>query len=161
MHSEPSPGASGIERTIVSQRVMPFARGTVFRSFAEPDMLRQWWGPNGFRNTFHLFDFRPGGEWRFTMHAPGGGEFENFCRFVEIVPPERLVFDHLEPVHNFRVTAAFESRGDYTHIRFSMAFTDNAEYLRVRDIIQEKNEENFDRLEAVLRTNNKSQEEIK
>lgn len=161
MHSEPSPGASGIERTIFSQRVMPFARGTVFRAFAEPNLLRQWWGPNGFTNTFQLFDFRPGGEWRFTMHAPDGAAFENFCRFVEIVPSERVVFDHIEPVHNFRVTVAFEPRGDFTHLCLSMAFADNAEYVRVKDIIKEKNEENFDRLDAVLRTNNKSQEEIK
>lgn len=149
-----SPVGESAECTIVTTRILPFSRAAVFSAFSEPELFKKWWGPNGFTNIFHEFDFIPGGTWRFTMHSPDGGAFENFCRFVEILPPERLVFDHIEPVHNFRATAAFEARGDNTHIRFSMAFSDRAEYLRVRDIIQEKNEENFDRLEAVLRDNN-------
>ena len=30
----------------------------------DPARIARWWGPAGFTNTIHTFDFRPGGEWR-------------------------------------------------------------------------------------------------
>ena len=72
------------ERTIVNARVTAFSKRAVFEAFANPAQLKEWWGPNGFTNTFHEFQFVPGGDWRFTMHAPDGAKYENFCRFVAI-----------------------------------------------------------------------------
>ena len=46
---------------------------------------KQWWGPNGFTNTFHEFDLRPGGAWRFIMHGPDGTDYPNESVFVEVV----------------------------------------------------------------------------
>ncbi|HWC28632.1 MAG TPA: SRPBCC domain-containing protein [Dehalococcoidia bacterium] len=38
-------------------------------------------------------DLRPGGRWRFVMHGPDGTDYDNLITFVEIVAPERLVYD--------------------------------------------------------------------
>jgi uncharacterized protein YndB with AHSA1/START domain len=36
-------------------------------------------------NTFHTFEFRPGGSWIFTMHGPDSADYANQSEFVEIV----------------------------------------------------------------------------
>ena len=89
---------------IVSTRVFDFPRDLVFRAWTEPVHLAHWWGPKGFTNSFHEFDLRPGGNWRFAMHGPDGVDYKNHSVFVEIVAPERIVFDHVSGPH-YRVTA--------------------------------------------------------
>jgi uncharacterized protein YndB with AHSA1/START domain len=137
-------------REIVSTRLIPFTREEIFRAWTDPSLLAQWWGPGGFTNTFREFDLRPGGSWRFTMHAPNGDDFENECVFVEIANPGRIVFDHLEPVHWFRLTATFEPQGEKTLLTFHMLFETAEEVERIRQYVVPANEQNLDRLEAVL-----------
>ena len=138
------------ERSIVNARVLPFSCEAVFGAFTNPQLLKEWWGPNGFSNTFHEFDLKPGGAWRFTMHAPDGAAYENFCQFVEIKPFERIVIDHIEPVHSFRLIADITRTRMGTELKFNMTFALREEYERVKDFVRAANEQNFDRLEAVL-----------
>ncbi len=58
------------EREIVSSRILNVPQEKVFEAFRNPDILARWWGPEGFTNTFHTFDLRPGGIWEFVMHGP-------------------------------------------------------------------------------------------
>ncbi len=51
-------------------------------------------GPTGFTTTTHSFDFRVGGEWRYTMQHAEYGSFPNRVRYVEIEPGNRIVYDH-------------------------------------------------------------------
>jgi uncharacterized protein YndB with AHSA1/START domain len=137
-------------REIVSTRVLDAPRELVFRAFSEPDHLACWWGPKGFRNTFHEFDPRPGGFWRFTMHGPAGSDYENESVFVEIVRPERIVFRHLEPVHGFQMTILFAEQDGKTRLTWRMLFDSAAERDRVEAFVVPANEQNFDRLEEHL-----------
>jgi uncharacterized protein YndB with AHSA1/START domain len=139
------------ERAIVTTRTVHAAREAVWNAWTNPILLAQWWGPKGFRNTFHAFDLWAGGEWRFIMHAPNGTEFPNESVFVEIAPPERIVFRHLAPVHEFLATAEFAEHANGTTIRFTMLFPTAAECERSRRYVVQGNEENFDRLEALLK----------
>src|SRR6185436_7215593 len=82
-------------RDIVGRRVLPFPRVRVFDAWTDPARLTRWWGPKGFTSTFERFDLRPGGVWRFVLHGPNGASYPNESVFVEIVPPERIVFDHV------------------------------------------------------------------
>jgi uncharacterized protein YndB with AHSA1/START domain len=107
------------ELAIVSTRTVRATREDVWNAWTNPILLAQWWGPKGFRNTFYEFDLRPGGAWRFIMHAPDGTNFPNESVFVEIAPPERIVFRHLAPVHAFLATAEFAEHGNGTAIRFT------------------------------------------
>src|SRR5436309_2674995 len=99
--------AAASEREIVSSRVIDAPRELVFRAFSEPEHLAQWWGPKGFRNTFHEFDLQPSGYWRFIMHGPDGTDYKNESVFLEVVEPERIVFRHLDPAHIFQMTITF------------------------------------------------------
>lgn len=48
--------------TIVSTRTITEPINKVFRAWTDPEHLKNWWGPNGFTNTIHEFDLRPGGK---------------------------------------------------------------------------------------------------
>jgi uncharacterized protein YndB with AHSA1/START domain len=81
---------------MVIERTIDAPRELVFRAFTEPEHLIVWWGPAGYTNTFHEIDVRPGGSWRFVMHDPDGTDYDNFIRYVEVTPPERIVYLHGE-----------------------------------------------------------------
>ena len=57
-------GSTFAEREIVSARVFDVPRERIFSAWTDPAHLAHWWGPKGFRNSFHEFDLRPGGNWR-------------------------------------------------------------------------------------------------
>lgn len=134
---------------IISTREFDVPRELVFRAWTTPELLARWWGPKGFTNTFHECDIRPGGEWRFTMHGPNGADYPNYSVFVEIVPLERIVFDHLSG-HEFRVTATFENRGGRTRVTFRQLFKVTEEFEQAKPYCVEGNEQNFDRLGKLL-----------
>lgn len=96
-------------------------REVVWRAFTEPEHLVRWWGPEGFTNTFHEIDVRPGGVWRFIMHGPGGTDYDNFVRFLEVVRPERLVFEQGSSsdriLHNSSITLEEASGGTLVTLR--------------------------------------------
>ncbi len=139
------------DREIVSVRVVNASREIVFKAWTDPQHLRLWWGPNGFTNTFHEFDLKPGGHWRFTMYGPDGTNYPNHSVFVEIIKPEKLVFDHI-PGHVFRVTTTFEEESpNNTKVTFRMLFESLQEFEKAKKYVIEGNEQNFDRLEAELK----------
>ena len=141
------------DREIVTIRMMDAPREHVFRAWSDPALLAQWWGPKGFTNTFHTFAFRPGGAWKFTMHGPDGTDYHNESEFVEMRAPERIVLDHVKPMHRFRVTATLDDAGEKTNLTFRMTFDSAEECARVKQFVIEANEQNFDKLEAVLAAN--------
>jgi uncharacterized protein YndB with AHSA1/START domain len=140
--------ANGYE--IVSTRVFGVSRERLFEAFSDPRQLAHWWGPKGFTNTFEEFDLRPGGAWRFTMHAPTGAEYHNASEFIEVAKPERIVFRHVRPVHDFQMTMTFADEGGGTRLTWHMLF-EHDEGEKMREFLATANEENFDRLEALLR----------
>jgi uncharacterized protein YndB with AHSA1/START domain len=143
-----SPSAAAGE--IATQRILAAPREKVFGAFSDPQVLAGWWGPQGFTNTFHAFDFRPGGIWRFTMHGPDGAAYAMDHRFPEIVLPERIVMRHLQPGHDFTLIVTLADRGGDTEINWRMLFDDPAEAERVRPYVVPANEQNLDRLAGFL-----------
>jgi uncharacterized protein YndB with AHSA1/START domain len=106
-------------------------------------------GAEGLHEYFSRIDIRPGGTWRFTMHGPDGTDYPNHSAFVEIVPMERVVFDHLSG-HEFRVTATFEDLGGRTGVTFRQLFKVTEEFEQAKPYCLEGNEQNFDRLGKLL-----------
>ena len=138
------------DREIVNVRVFNAPREVVFNAWADPEQLSQWWGPKDFRNTFHEFNFKPGGTWKFTMHGPDGNDFVNTSIFETIEKPERIVFKHLLPVHVFWLTATFENVNDKTKLTFRQLFETAEECNRIKKFVIEANEQNLDRLESLI-----------
>ena len=106
-----------LEREIVLTRVVDAPRGRVFRAWVEPKRMFQWFGPRGFRCEVHeASEAKVGAVWRFDMIAPDGRRFDNRMAILEIVPDERLVFDHGSDKDDhpdrFRVTITFDQQSD-------------------------------------------------
>jgi hypothetical protein len=57
------------DRTSSTTRILKAPRELVFRAWMEADHLKNWWGPNGFSNSFNVFEPQPDGRWDFTMHG--------------------------------------------------------------------------------------------
>ena len=95
------------ESEIVSTRIFKVPRTQLFRAWSEPEHLKNWWGPNGFTNTFNEFDFRVGGKWSFIMHGPDKGNYANECEFIKIEVPSIIAWKrYSKPL--FQVLATFE-----------------------------------------------------
>jgi uncharacterized protein YndB with AHSA1/START domain len=109
------------DRQIVMTRVLDAPRELVFKAWTDPDRIGQWWGPNGFTTTTHEMDFRPGGVWRHIMHGPDGTDYDNEIVYVEIVKPERIVYDHVSDPR-FRSTATFTECNGKTLLAVQILF---------------------------------------
>lgn len=135
---------------IVSTRVFNVSKEKLFRAWAEPEHLKNWWGPLGFTNTFNEFDFRVGGKWSFIMHGPDKGNYANECEFIQIEPTSIIAWKrHSKPL--FQVVAQFESVSkNSTKLVFKMLFDSSEECSKLKVFVVDKNEENFDKLEIEL-----------
>ena len=138
---------STADREFVTSRLIDAPPERVFAAFTDPARLARWWGPKGFTNTFHEFDPRPGGAWRFVMHGPDGTDYPNESVFAEVVPARRIVFDH-NSGHHFRMTITLDAQGGRTRVGWRQVFDTAAERERIAPIVIEANEQNLDRLAA-------------
>jgi uncharacterized protein YndB with AHSA1/START domain len=116
-----TPESSTSDREIVATRVFDAPRELVFDLWTRPEHVAQWWGPNGFTTTIQEMDVRAGGAWRLVMHGPDGTDYPNRSVFVEIVRPQRIVYDHVSGP-KFRSTATFEDEGGKTRLTVRMVF---------------------------------------
>lgn len=76
-------------------RVFDAPRDAVWRAWTEPEQLAQWFGPRGISTPLDKIrmDLRPGGEASLVMVDDAtGAEYPNTGTYVEVVPPERLVW---------------------------------------------------------------------
>jgi uncharacterized protein YndB with AHSA1/START domain len=144
--------ASIADRSFTHSRLIDAPREQVFAAIADPARLARWWGPNGFTSTFEVFEFRPGGAWRFVLHGPDGTDHPNENRFTDIVAPARVVFEHLGSPHHFELTITLTAQGAGTQVGWHQIFDTAAEKQRIADFVARANEQNLDRLTAeVLR----------
>lgn len=139
------------DRTIVTIRTFNAPKEAVFSAWSNPKLLKTWWGPKGFTNTFYEFDLVPGGKWKFTMHGPNGGNYENESVFIEIKAPEKIVLHHVSNPQ-FLLTASFEdAETNKTKLIFEQQFNTVEEYNKIKAYAVDANEENMDRLEEVVK----------
>ena len=135
--------------TFLSHRVLPYQPQAVFEAFARPELLARWWGPNGFTNTFEVFEFRPGGRWKFVMHGPDGSHHPNESVFLELHAPSKFVIHHVSPPR-FVLTVTMAAHEPGTAITWAQEFEDTAVAARIKHIVEPANEQNLDRLVSVL-----------
>ncbi|MEZ4795298.1 MAG: SRPBCC domain-containing protein [Flavobacteriaceae bacterium] len=137
---------------LYSTRLLYFPVAQVYRAFADPALLHQWWGPHGFTNTIHEFHLQPGGHWKLTMHGPDKGHYENASVFQVVRPNELIRWKRIsQPLFDMEI--GFKKIGAATtRISFRMIFETAELCNKIKPFATPKNEENFDRLESVLET---------
>ncbi len=140
------------DREISETRVINAPRELIWEVWTEPVHVIQWWGPSGFTNTTHSMDVRVGGEWVHTMHGPDGRDYPNRIVYVELVKPERLVYDHISEPHH-RTTVIFEDIGNgKTKLIFNMVFdtTEDRRYVAEKFKAESGLTQHLDRMEEYL-----------
>lgn len=137
---------------IFSSRILDAPVEMVYRAFSDPKHLKNWWGPEGFSNTIHEFDLRPGGKWTLTMHGPEQGNYENESVFEEILPLKKIRWTRIsKPLFDMEI--GFQEVGPQsTEFSFRMIFATKEACDKIKAFAGSKNEENFDRLERELTT---------
>jgi uncharacterized protein YndB with AHSA1/START domain len=128
-------------------RDIPASADDVFAAFSDGERLARWWGPAGFTNTFHTFEFVAGGRWSNTMHSSNGGNPKNESVFETIEPLRKIVIRHLsQPL--YRLTIEFNPTGSGTSVSWTQEFDDADVAKRIEKIVVPANEQNLDRLTA-------------
>jgi uncharacterized protein YndB with AHSA1/START domain len=77
------------DREILIERIVNSPRDRVWRAYADPALVAQWWG-RGHRLDIERMEFERGGHWRYVEHTPHG-VFGFEGRYREVTPPERFV----------------------------------------------------------------------
>ncbi len=77
---------------LVLTRVIDAPRAAVWRCWAEPELLKQWFCPKPWFVSQARMDLCPGGEFFTLMNGPNGESFGEPGVFLEVVEGERLVF---------------------------------------------------------------------
>ena len=133
--------------TFQTSREIPATPAAVFSAIADPQRLARWWGPDGFRNSFEVCDFRPGGAWKFIMHGPDGANYPNESVFFAIEPDYKVVIDHAcQPF--FQLTVELQPSAAGTQVHWTQVFADAAVAAAVAHIVEPANEQNLSRLAA-------------
>lgn len=119
----------------------------VFAAMSDPARVERWWGPDGFRNTIHTFDFQPGGQWLLTMHGPDGTDYPNESRFTRLESGALFEIEHFSG-HHFFLTIRLQASGQGTQVHWQQTFDAVEHYARIAQFVAGANAQNLQRLAA-------------
>lgn len=124
-------------RSFTLNRVLAAPRDVVFRAFVEPERMKLWWAPRGFRMLSCALDLREGGAWRMRIKSDETGAVQTEVgTYREIREPERLVFTHAWLRTNGTltpptlVTVTFAERRGQTEVSFMQSDFHSQEFCR-------------------------------
>jgi uncharacterized protein YndB with AHSA1/START domain len=139
--------------TLCFERVFDAPRALVWKVWTDPEHVAKWWGPEGFTNSIHKMEVRPGGEWSLTMHGPDGTDWPNHIRYVEVREPEFLSYHHGGKPGDegaFFVTAEFVDLGKRTKIVNTLICKTVEQAAEISKIAEHGHHSTWNRLEAYL-----------
>jgi uncharacterized protein YndB with AHSA1/START domain len=126
-------------------RVLAATPAQVFAAMGDAARIARWWGPKGFTSTIHEFEFRPGGQWRLTLHGPDGKDYPNRSRFTRIVPDQAFEIEHVDG-HHFFLTIDLQPTNGGTLVKWRQTFDTIEHYQGIAEFVATANEQNLDRL---------------
>lgn len=144
-------------RSDVRRRVIAATPAQVFAAFKDPARVARWWGPAGFTNTIHTYEFAPGGSWLLTMHGPDGTSHPNESRFTRVVADRLFEIEHLSG-HHFVLTLELHFHAEGTSVTWRQTFDTAEHYRGLAKFVAAANEQNLDRLAAEVARGAKSAE---
>ena len=129
------------------RRLLGASPSEVFAAMSDPARVARWWGPAGFTNTIHQFEFKLGGKWLLTMHGPDGKDYPNESRFTRIVADQVFEIEHLNG-HHFLLSIELVPTHGGTEVKWRQTFDTVEHYERIAQFVASANEQNLDRLAA-------------
>jgi uncharacterized protein YndB with AHSA1/START domain len=105
-------------REVVVTRTFNAPARIVFQAWTTADLLKRWWLPKSIGISFVSceIDARTGGTYRFVIAHPASEQpVAFFGKYIEVVPPSRLVWTNAEGGEAGAVTTVtFEEKGGTT-----------------------------------------------
>ena len=80
------------DREIVITRTFNGPPRIVFDAWTRPELVKRWWAPGSRGVAECEADVRPGGRYRYVIRLDGGHVFAFSGKYIEVVPPSRLVY---------------------------------------------------------------------
>ena len=143
--------SSPAARSDARRHVIPAPPAAVYAAIADPDRVARWWGPQGFTNTIHRFELRPGGTWLLTMHGPDGQDYPNESRFLRVEEGRAVELEHFSG-HHFLLSIELFAEGEGTVVAWRQTFDTVEHYQRIAAFVAVANQQNLERLaDEVLR----------
>lgn len=142
------------DREVLMTRVFDAPRHLVFDALTRPELLKRWYGPQGWTLDICEIDLNVGGAWRFVARNPAGKSIGQYGVYVEIVPAERLVntesWEDWDPGETL-VTTTLTEQDDKTLLTSRMLFPSQ----EVRDVVLKSGlehgaAENYEKLAETL-----------
>ncbi len=99
------------KQEVTLTRVFDAPRELVFKTFSDPRLVPEWWGPGYLTTTVERMELRPGGAWQFIQREPEGDVYAFQGFYHQILPPERMVYTFEfegTPGHILLETVTFE-----------------------------------------------------
>jgi uncharacterized protein YndB with AHSA1/START domain len=127
------------EQEFVVERQFNAPRTLMFQVFTQPEHLKRWWAPQPYTLPACTIDLRPGGIWHYCMRGPSGQDQWARSVYLEIVPPEKLVYTttfadaHAHPIEGMPehlTTMTFTEEGGKTRVIARFQFS-NTEALKI------------------------------
>jgi len=66
--------------------------GEVFEAWTDPEKLKRWYAPDGCTIAYKAIEVKQGGQFHYYIHHPQHGGNWIIGTYLEILPPEKLVF---------------------------------------------------------------------
>lgn len=89
------PTATSARRDLIISRVFDAPRDLVWKTWTDPEAIKQWWGPKEFTAPSITSDFRVGGRFVYSMRGAGPDgamkDYWNTGEHREIVPLKKIV----------------------------------------------------------------------
>jgi uncharacterized protein YndB with AHSA1/START domain len=139
------------DREIVVTRWFDAPARLVFEAWSRPELFQQWWVPRSFGMTLYAceMDVRTGGTYRLNF----GEGMDFFGRYLEVVPPSRIVWTNEEGGEGGSVTTVtLEEQDGRTLLVMSEVFPSKEALEADGGGAAEATHETFSQLDELLAT---------
>jgi uncharacterized protein YndB with AHSA1/START domain len=114
-------------KPLVISRTFAAPRDLVFKAWSSAEHMKRWFCPVGYTVPEAEIDFRPGGVCAICMRSPEGQDFWSRGTYIEVSPPDRLVFTTGVVVDGSKkfsahTTVTFEDEGAGTRMTVRQAY---------------------------------------
>ena len=112
------------DREIVVTRSFDAPARIVFEAWTRPELFRQWWVPKsiGLKLQSLEQDVRVGGGYRLVFDLGDSKTLAFFGKYLEVVPPSRLVWTNEESDDGAVTTVTFEEKDGKTLLTLTEAY---------------------------------------
>jgi len=115
------------DRELVVTRIFDGPAHIVFEAWSRPELFQRWWVPKSLGVPLRAceMDVRTGGGYRLEFGLDAANSMAFFGRYIEVIPPSRIVWTNEESGDAGAVTTVtFEDQGGKTLLVLSELYPD-------------------------------------